>query len=714
MASPSPSRVRLLPLGSAPFAVYLLRAEPRTESNSESPFQRAGGRDAGVRAYLGVLAGETGAAIDRVVIELPGDDAGEPSFPEEEPAANSVIEAEWATAHQDLLRLLAAPAQFPELVAPATPGLLPPTIFCATSGRLFRIPCPRCFGALRTCREDALLAAAGLPLFSATAAKFLYCPACHPKEEGEGPRFWVGGEAEARGLERVGTLEDLRRDYGVALEKARAEKLPLRLDELPCATCPRPGHCGATPPAPAAPTGRKATAATPIVSAPGWTVFNLHDAPFLVTRQAPVAFDDFVARLGAGGETAEGVPSPGFLFAAEGSGIDAVEVLALKLAAFLQIVADVRRHYLLLGRPHLDLHPGHLVVEPGLQGGFLPALWSFRVKLLGASPARLGQLGAGLTVPLPPRDPQPPFASPAVRAARLASPAAGELMIERVLPEKGGADRWRIEGTLLDPHGFYPPPTLRDYVQLAWPRELFGRVRTATARLDPRSAPESVEMAITTEPLELDVTLAQRLSRPGGFRVPGVRYKIYSALSAPEDMYSLGILLLRILLVNDTQALSTLEPLIEAVPQGTSQSVRGSRRTVEEALSAMLAAEPERLAKANLFHREADRAAGRPNSIPEEIWTGVLLFALRLIGRGPGFGLTPEKGGSYGFNEASPVSHLDEAQAEAEDLLRRLHGLLFQRQAVHVEVATLIAELLAEDVAEPERKERIPTDRVKP
>ena len=222
-------------------------------------------------------------------------------------------------------------------------------------------------------------------------------------------------------------------------------------------------------------------------------------------------------------------------------------------------------------------------------------------------------------------------------------------------------------------------------------------------------------MAITTEPLELDVTLAQRLGRAGGFRVPGVRYKIYSALSAPEDLYSLGILLLRILLVNDGQALSALEPLIEAVPQGASQSVRGSRRTVEEALSAMLAAEPERLAKANLFHREADRGPGRPNSIPEEIWTGVLLFALRLIGRGPGFGLTPEKGGAYGFNEANPVAHLDEVQAEAEVLLRRLHGLLFHRQAVHVEVQTLIAELLAEDV-EPERKEkeRMPTDRVRP
>jgi len=709
MTVPSLRRVRLLPLGPSPFAVHLLREEGG-EPGSD-PFLRAGGRDAGIRAYLGMLASETGAVLDRVVIELPGDEPGEPSFPEEEPLSNMAIEAEWAAAHHDLLRLLAAPAQFPELIAPGEPGLLPPTIFCATSGRLFRIPCPRCLGPLRTCREDALLAVAGLPLYSATASRFLHCPGCSPKEkeEKDGSRFWTGTEAEARGLERVGTLEDLQREYGTALERARKEKASLPLEDLPCATCPQPGHCGAA--SPAAPVARKGTA--PAAPAHGWTVFNLHDAPFLVTRLAPVAFDDFLARLGAGSDPAGAVEEGlGLLFAAEGSGIDAVEVLALKLAAFLQIVSAVRRHYLLLDRPHLDLQPEHLVVEPGPPAGFLPVLWSFRVKLLGASPARLATLGPGLVVPLPPRDPRTPFASPAIRAARLASPATAELMIERVVAEKSGKDLWRIEGTLLDPHGFFPPPTLRDLVQLAWPRDLFGRTRVSTARLDPRSAPESVEMALTTEPLKLDPALAQRLGRAGGFRVPGVRYKIYPALSAPEDIYALGVLLLRILLVNDGQALSALEPLIEAVPQGTGQAVSGSRRTVEEALSAMLAAEPERLAKANLFHREADRGAGRPNSIPEEIWTGVLLFALRLIGRGPGFGLTTERGGAYGYHEANPVAHLDEVQAEAEDLLRRLHGILFNRQAVHVEVQTLIAELLSEEIGV-ERKERIPTDRVK-
>ena len=382
-------------------------------------------------------------------------------------------------------------------------------------------------------------------------------------------------------------------------------------------------------------------------------------------------------------------------------------MLALKLAAFLQTVAAVRRHYLLLGRPHLDLQPGHLVVEPGPESGFLPGLWSFRMKLLGASRAPSAALGPDLRVALPPRDPRTPFASPAVRAARLASPATGELLIERVSAEKGG--RWRVEGTLLDPHGFFPPPTPRDWILLAWPRDPFGPGRTATARLDPRSSPESVEMAITTEPLELDAALAQRLGRAGGFRVPGVRYKIYPALSAPDDLYSLGVLLLRILLVNDGQTLSALEPLIEAVPQGTGQAVRGARRTVEEALSAMLA--PSRSASPRPTSSTARRTAA----------PGVRTQFRRRSGRAC-------SSSPSAWWAAAPASASPERRAAPSASTRRTPSPTSTRSrpkprtscgastglfiaAMQREAQALIAELLAEDVG-PDKPHRGPTDKI--
>lgn len=649
--------VRLVPLGAAPFAVYLLRGDAPGD-----PFVRAGTEPGRTRTYRAELRSDTGSILDRLVLKLPGE-REEALFPGDEPVSNGELEAEWAALHADLLRLVGAADGLPELVLPPAgpdgrPPLLPPLFFCPAAGRLFPIPCPRCGGALSTCRDDALLTAAGLPPYTTTAARFLACPACGVRE-GEGPQLWTGTPEEARGLPATGSLDELRS----ALKSSR--KMPGLPD---------------TPPK-------------------GWTVFNLHDEPYLITRMAPVPFDDFVARLGGAGSQGEEKneqAGAGTLFAAEGSGIDAVEILTLKLAAFLQTVQALRQHWLLLGRPHLDLHPEHLAVEPGPRGGFLPDLWSFRVKLLGPSPGRAARLASGIEVPLPPSAPRAPYAARSVRDARLAAPSSGELLVERVVSEKEEG-RWRIEGTLLDPHGFYPPPGPRDWVQIAWPREPFGALRTSAARVDPRVAPQSVEMAVITEPLELDPALAKRLGRTGGFRIPGVRYRIYPLLGVPEDLWSLGVLLLRLILANDGQALSALEPLLEALPQGPASELKGPRKSVEKVLAGALEAAPQRLAKENLFHRAIDRTPGRPNAVPDDLWTQVLLLALRLASRGPHFGLTQEPGGTIAWNEAHPASHLDEVLAEGEDVLRQLSAILFQRQLVHAEIREVIAELLREE-----------------
>jgi hypothetical protein len=653
--------VRLLPLGPSPFAVYLLRGE------AAGDFLRTGTEPGHSRTWRAELRSDTGAVLDRLVLKLPGE-REEALFPGDEPVSNGELEAEWAAVHADLLRLVGTADGLPELVLPPAgpdgrPPLLPPLFFCPGTGRLFPIPCPRCGGALATCRDDARLTAAGLPPYTTTSARFLACPACPEhqdnREEGDGPRFWTGTPEEARGLPATGSLDDLRR----ALKDARK----------------RPEGCPDTP-------------------AAGWTVFNLHDEPYLITRLAPVPFDDFVARLGgagADGEETNEQAGAGTLFAAEGSGVDAVEILTLKLAAFLQTVQAVRQHWLLLGRPHLDLQPEHLAVEPGPRGGFLPDLWSFRVKLLGPSPGRVARLAPGIEVPLPPPAPRTPYAARTVRDARLAGPSSGELLIERLVAEKEEG-RWRIEGTLLDPHGFYPPPGPRDHVQIAWPRDPFGAIRTSTALVDPRVAPQSVEMAVITEPLELDPALAKRLGRTGGFRVPGVRYRIYPLLGVPEELWSLGVLLLRLVLVNDGQALSALEPLLEALPQGPTPDLKGPRRSVEKVLAGALEAAPQRLAKENLFHRAIDRTPGRPNALPDDLWNRVLHLALRLAARGPHFGLTQEPGGTVAWNEANPSAHLDEVLAEGEDLLRQLSAILFQRQLVHAEIREVIAELMKE------------------
>ncbi|MCP4659531.1 MAG: hypothetical protein GY856_29345 [bacterium] len=679
--------VQLLPLSPAPFSVHLVLAEKGSDGEV---FVRVGGESSGARSYLALLMSETGVVLDRLVLKLPVESAAV-HFPGEEVASHAVVEAKWAAAREDLRKLREAPRYFPLLVLPsaaenaAVPPRLPPSFFCPVAERFFPVPCPACLRPLSSCRDDALLAQARLPLYSATTSRFLHCPACLSR--GEAPRFFIGapgvppegdkwgvaGELAEKG---VGGIDTLRAQLAATLERLAAKGAPPGGEiRLPCVTCPQVGPCLG-----AGLKGKRAKA-----GAARWIVFNFYDSPYLLTRLAAVPFDRFVELLGGRPGESDQPAGPGYLFAAEGSGIDAVEVLALKLVLFLQLVRALREYYRLLGLPHLDLHPAHIAVEPGSQGDQLPHLWSFQVKLLGTSSSRLQRLGSGVEVVLPPREPQVPFCSPALRDSCLIQPRTAELVLDRLVPEKGEAGRFRLVGKLADPNGIFPPPSACDRLRLSWPRDLLGAPeRSAVARPDPQdSGAGSAALSITTEPLALGELSAQQVGQVRGLRIPDVRYRIYPALGVAEDVYSLGVLLLRTLLVNDRQDLGALEEVVAAI------GARNRTDSVEAALASVLAEHSGVLAESNVFFQEADRVAGRPNSIPDELWRETLLFAFRLIARGPGLGL-PDEG-------ASDAVHLEAVFKSAEDLLRRLNNILFQRQAVHMEIHSVIGELLAEE-----------------
>ena len=721
--------MRLLPLAASPFTLCLLTALRQDPAPAQGagpavadPFLHAAWEPAGTRAYLAELRSDTGVDLGHLVLKLPAAESAGALFPGEEAPANPAVEARWDAERRDLERLLPAAAYCAELVLPAAGGAapmrLPPTLYCEVPGRFFRIPCPRCLSPLLTCRDDALLAASGMPLFSASAVCLLHCPDC--LGQGREPSFYTAEEVPPAGLAAAGVagLRELRARLAATLEERRGDAPAA--EALPCLTCPEAAGCLASgPPTAAARKGRPGAAA----GASRWSVFIPADAPYLVTRVPPIPVDAFFDLLG-GREAREGEPA-GTLFAAEGSGIDAVEVLTLKLAAFVQLTRALRQYSLLLDLPHLDLHPGQVAVEPGLRTGTLADMWSFRVKLTGMSSARMHPIvpaaagRAGVEVLLPPARPSVPFASPAVQAACLATPSTAEALIERAAAEPGEGGLWRIEGRLRDPLGFFPPPSPRDWLGLDWPAGFAAGGTATAARLDPRGGGRGAgsELAFTSEPFAFSPAAAQHVARSGGLRVPGVRYRIYPALGVAEDLYSLGLFLLRALLVNDGQGLSDLTPVIAAVAQRDQGDRQGVRRTVDEVLSSLLADLPERLGKINVFHREVDRQADRPNSIPYEIWVEVLSLALRLTAGGPGFGLDagePAGAAAPGGDGTQLVNPLDAVLAQAEDLVRRLRGLLFERQPVHVEIQSVIAELLAEQESPGEVVRGPGTDPIKP
>jgi hypothetical protein len=51
--------------------------------------------------------------------------------------------------------------------------------YCENCQCYFHPPCPQCGSLLELCSHDEILSAAGLPLYSTTLERFLFCPVCH-------------------------------------------------------------------------------------------------------------------------------------------------------------------------------------------------------------------------------------------------------------------------------------------------------------------------------------------------------------------------------------------------------------------------------------------------------------------------------------------------------------------------------------------------------
>ena len=546
-------------------------------------------------------------------------------------------------------------------------------VYCPSRKRLFTIPSPRSLKPLVTCRDDELLAASGLPLYSAGHTALLYDP---DVAEGEEPRFYVAaGQAPAKLADKgVRGLAELREE----LAKALGGKVS------------RVGRPGIDP----------RDFPNPSARAEAWWVFTDRDTPYLVTRRATAGFDRFVDYLGGRSfdSSPKGTDEPpsgdGYLFAAEGSGLDAVEVLMLKLVLFSQVVAALRSYYQTLRLPHLDVHPGHLAVEALRLGDHLPRRWSFQTKLLGLSSAPSRDMAQGIRVSLPPDSPQIPYCSPAIRTACLLQQRGGELIIDRLMEvPSGGGTQWQIKARLKDPNGILPRPSVRDWLLIEWPEALLGADRVASmARCDPEAGSNPAELLVVTEPLELDAGVAKRLEQARNVSIPGIRYRVYPELHVPDDVYALGVLLLRLLLVNDRQDLSSVAAVLASVPSaiGSDANRVANEQLIEDSLAEALEQHPEMFATTNVLYRSSDRTPNRPNAISEELWQQILHFAWRLVARGPGFGLRADGG----FDEDHPSSHLDEVAKEVDSFMRQLRLILFRRQTVHFEVHSVIDEML--------------------
>ena len=111
---------------------------------------------------------------------------------------------------------------------------LRPLFYCRHVKRYSHVLCPFCGGSLDLCRDDTRLESAGLPGYSGSLERFLYCPACHEASP-QAPFYQHPLAAEASA--GVQGCHQLIEDFSRLL--ARAELAP----ELPCVGCGEAARC---------------------------------------------------------------------------------------------------------------------------------------------------------------------------------------------------------------------------------------------------------------------------------------------------------------------------------------------------------------------------------------------------------------------------------------------------------------------------------------
>ena len=708
-AAPALEFAPVLPLEEAPFSLQVALSGAADEPE---PFVSLSDDDEFARVLLGAIKGDAGTVIEHCTVKIPRNAFRAVVLQEASRWTNPAVEKRWEDEAARLAELAPASRFAPRWIRPqgsAAESRLPPLFLCRSSRRLFRPPCPRCGGLLEVCRDDARLAQAELPLWSGSLERFLWCAKCLKEEEEPDAVFYAFEVPPELSGKPVSSAVDLARELGEAL--AGGKEADGFRSAFPCPDCARAGE-----------QVRDSVASG---SRPQpfwedrWPPLAFFGGPCLVTGLDPFDLDETAdllggrppetlakpaapaAALAVGQLFAEGESRRGrWLFEASGSGLDAVEVFTLKLAAFRQVVEAVLDYSRALGRPHLDLHPRHLLVDFSKTGEGLPAFWDFRIRLHGISTAARFERIAGVAdVVIPPRNPLVPYAPPEVLEFHLTLPRPAQLVLTELTPEGRGGRGLRLHGKLSDPYGIFPEPRTQDWILLTLENEALGLPGVAVAcRRDPRAAPDAVELTFVSEPIEVEEAVALRLRKATGVRIPGIRYKVYADFGTPSDIYSLGMILLRLLVGNDKQNAGGIAAIVERI----SKRLRtldedaiakipypgGTTALFERDLDILMA-----LKKANVFHAEIERRPERPNGIPDPLWKRAILLGVRLATRVPGFSMCAH---AADYDEDHPRAKLELVLQEVDLIGEQLRLLLFERQGMNLEIQQVLSELLAE------------------
>jgi hypothetical protein len=341
-----------------------------------------------------------------------------------------------------------------------------------------------------------------------------------------------------------------------------------------------------------------------------------------------------------------------------------LETFHLKLRALADALRSVRIAVQRMQRPLLNLDAEAFKVRVGEPGAALPWLWTARVVLTDPGSAVALQVQGNnakfYTLGRPARTPsyQPPGSAGASRGR-------GTVRIRKVFPDM--AQGMVVEGTLTSQQRVEAAKS-----DLVWLRlTLADAPLDLYARLDPGSSMASGEWRFRTVEQRLP---PQRIAQlPEGLNTPA-SFEVLPVLSTPCDLFSLGVLAVRMLLVNAEASLpvaldAMMSLALQVANQHDAQSPLGLRlRAVFESDPRWLAIlGPHRLVWEGIKPEQALEI------VPLELWMDVLGL---IVGMFPGVG--PDSAcADYGdAPSGAPHRVFDRAAGDLDRLLLRTRSLI--------------------------------------
>jgi hypothetical protein len=375
---------------------------------------------------------------------------------------------------------------------------------------------------------------------------------------------------------------------------------------------------------------------------------------------------------------------PFLLHGKAGSGEHLNEIFLLKLQILHDLLKKVRAFVKVHQVPLLNLSPSSFRIHLGQTGDLFPGLWSAEsqmVKTGQAYPLQIQSTEHKYFIRLGKNEPTPFFpGSVGTQSFGIARAQVREVQMS--------GDRVVLDGTLVaedflavDPH------------DLLWFKLPLGEERLEFYGHLHKSEGGPREARFRTLPATLSEAIVARLKGSAGVRFSKAPYEIRPLLSSPCDLFSLGVIGVRILLANDLKKLPVLLDEVLSLARRVNDIAGEPEKRVAE-LQKLIQGEPR------LYELIAPGALVESGYTSQQAWSAIhaptWLDTISLLLR-----FFPDTGANAfckSMGDVSPVALetvFDPALQTVEVLVMRLRSLFTPVFSGNDEIAAVIAEQIS-------------------